>query len=142
MLVRIKLSALGETRWYECLIRFVLGGVATVLAGVIAKMYGPVIGGLFLAFPAVFPASATLIESHERKRKERAGLRRTVRGKDAAALDSAGAALGSIGLAAFAAVAWLTLPHATWWPLLAATIVWLLVSVLCWYVRRLLRSTR
>ena len=47
----------------------------TVLAGVIAKKFGPVVGGLFLAFPAIFPASATLIEKHERERKERKGLK-------------------------------------------------------------------
>ena len=34
----------------------------------------PVVGGLFLAFPAIFPASATLIEKHGRERKEKAGL--------------------------------------------------------------------
>ena len=28
---------------------------------------------LFLAFPAIFPASATLIEKHEKEKKEREG---------------------------------------------------------------------
>ena len=46
----------------------------TVVAGLIAARFGPVIGGLFLAFPAIFPASATLIEKHVRERKEKAGL--------------------------------------------------------------------
>ena len=46
----------------------------TVAAGLIAARFGPVIGGLFLAFPAIFPASATLIEKHVRERKEKAGL--------------------------------------------------------------------
>lgn len=40
----------------------------TALAGVIAKHYGPVIGGLFFAFPAIFPASATLIEKTRNRR--------------------------------------------------------------------------
>jgi hypothetical protein len=28
----------------------------TVVAGVIAARFGPIFGGLFLAFPAIFPA--------------------------------------------------------------------------------------
>lgn len=54
MIERIKLGALKEGRWYEYAIRFVLGGIATVLAGLIADAFGPAYGGLFLAFPAVF----------------------------------------------------------------------------------------
>jgi hypothetical protein len=46
------------------------------------------IGGLFLAFPAIFPASATLIEKHVRERKEKAGLPGARRGKEAAAFDA------------------------------------------------------
>ena len=36
--------------------------VQSAIAGMIAKRYGAEIGGLFLAFPAIFPASASLIE--------------------------------------------------------------------------------
>ena len=68
MIIQFKASALHQTRWYEYLIRFILGGAMTVVAGVIAGRFGPVIGGLFLAFPAIFPASATLIEKHVQKR--------------------------------------------------------------------------
>jgi hypothetical protein len=46
-----------------------------------------------LAFPAIFPASATLIEKHEKERKARAGIRNTLRGRQATALDAPGAAL-------------------------------------------------
>jgi Protein of unknown function (DUF3147) len=67
MIVQLNPSALRETHWYEYLIRFALGGAVTVVAGLIAARFGPVVGGLFLAFPAIFPASATLIE------KEREG---------------------------------------------------------------------
>jgi hypothetical protein len=41
MIVRAKLSALKESRWHEYLIRFVLGGLTTVGAGIIADQYGP-----------------------------------------------------------------------------------------------------
>src|ERR1700734_4231361 len=107
MIVHLNLTALRETHWYEYLVRFLLGGAMTVVAGLIAARFGPVIGGLFLAFPAIFPASATLIEKHVRERKEKAGLPGARRGKEAAALDAAGAALGSFGLAAFGLLIWL-----------------------------------
>jgi hypothetical protein len=136
MNVRIKFSALRETRWHEYFIRFVLGGLVTAGAGVIASVFGPETGGLFLAFPAIFCASATLIEKHERERKERAGVRGTRRGKEAAALDAAGAALGSFGLLAFGAVIWLLAHDWSWWALLVASVVWCAVSVLLWSIRR------
>jgi hypothetical protein len=136
MNVRIKTSALRETRWHEYLIRFVLGGLVTVGTGVIAGVFGPETGGLFLAFPAIFCASATLIEKHERERKERAGVRGTRRGKEAAALDAAGAALGSFGLFAFGAAIWLLAHDFSWWALLVASAVWCSVSVLLWSIRR------
>jgi hypothetical protein len=107
MVVRVKWSALKQSRWYEYALRFVLGGVATTLAGGIAQFFGPEAGGLFLAFPAILRASATLIEKHERERKQRFGLSGYCRGTDAGALDAAGAGLGSIGLAAFGLGIWL-----------------------------------
>lgn len=139
MHVGIKLSALREIRWYEYAIRYVLGGLATILAGIIATTYGPVVGGLFLAFPAIFPASATLVEKHERERKERAGLRGTRRGKDAAALESVGASIGSVGLMAFGVVIWLMIPLTTWLAFLLAGAAWVAVSLLVWSLYRTVR---
>ena len=81
MIVQFKPSALRQTGWYGYFVRFVLGGAMTVVAGLIATRFGPVIGCLFLAFPAIFPASATLIEKHVRDHKEKAGLPRTRRGR-------------------------------------------------------------
>ncbi|MGY4435291.1 hypothetical protein ACVWWO_007768 [Bradyrhizobium sp. F1.13.1] len=94
MPVKLSLSALKQTRWYEYGIRFLLGGLATVLTGVLGARFGVSVGGLFLALPAIFCASATLVESHERRTKEKAGLSGTRRGQEAAALDAAGAAWG------------------------------------------------
>jgi hypothetical protein len=136
MIVRFKPSALRRTRWYEYLVRFVLGGAMTVAAGLIAAGYGPVVGGLFLAFPAIFPASATLIENHVRERKEKAGLPGARRGKEAAALDAAGAALGSFGLAAFGLVIWIIITRSSAWALVLAAASWLAVAMLAWQVRR------
>ena len=42
--------------------------------GIIAKKFGPGMGGLFLAFPAIFPARATLVEKHEKEKKQQAGM--------------------------------------------------------------------
>src|SRR5258707_1762567 len=103
MVVRAKWSALQEGRWYEHLARFVLGGLITVMAGAIAKHFGAETGGLFLAFPAIFCASATLIETHEIRRKREAGLAGKRRGREAAALAAAGAALGAAGLLSLSA---------------------------------------
>jgi Protein of unknown function (DUF3147) len=136
MNIRVKLSALRETRWHEYLVRFVLGGLATVGTGAIASLFGPETGGLFLAFPAIFCASATLVEKHERERKEKAGLLGTRRGKEAAALDAAGAALGSIGLLTFGAAIWLLAHRSSWLALLVGSAAWFVTSVLLWSVRR------
>ena len=132
MIIRFKLAALREGSWREYLVRFALGGAMTVIAGLIAAGFGPIIGGLFLAFPAIFPASATLVEKHVRERK---GARR---GKEEAALDAMGAALGSFGLAVFAALVWLTIGRVGAWALLPATAAWLAVATIPWRLQRLL----
>ena len=139
MIVRFHPSALRDIRWYQYAVRFALGGAMTAIAGFIAARFGPVIGGLFLAFPAIFPASATLIEKHVRERREKAGLSGARRGREAAALDAAGAVLGSIGLAAFAVVIWLGIERSAPLALLLATAVWLVVAIAAWLVRRRLR---
>ncbi len=133
MKVKASLSALKQTKWYEYATRFFIGGAITVFAGVIAKKFGPTVGGLFLAFPAIFPASATLIEKHEKQKKERAGMHAGHRGQDAAALDAVGAAMGSIGLIAFAILVWFSLTRFPTFAVLAASaMAWLVVSVCIW----------
>jgi len=131
MLFHARLAALKDTKPRDYLIRFALGGLATAVTGWIAKTYGPAIGGLFLAFPAIFSASATLIEKHERKRKERLGLKGACRGGQAAALDAAGAALGSIGLAAFGAIVWWKADW-PWLVLPLALAAWAALSLIAW----------
>ena len=137
MRVALDLSALRKTQWYEYAVRFFFGGVITVLAGLIGKAYGPTVGGLFLAFPAIFPAGATLVEKHERQRKHKAGIRRTARGRQAAALDAYGAALGAMGLLCFALLVWQLMPgHDPALVLFAATAAWIMVSILLWRIRK------
>jgi hypothetical protein len=74
MVVRLKLGALKQGTPREYFVRFCLGGAMAVVAGIIADVGGPAVGGLFLAFPAIFAASATLIDKHERERKAQKGL--------------------------------------------------------------------
>lgn len=142
MVVSFKLSALAESRWYEYAVRFLLGGIATALAGAIAAVYGPVVGGLFLAFPAIFPASATLVEKHQREKKEKAGIGGKRRGREAASLEAAGAAMGSVGLVAFGALVWQTVSISAALALVLASTTWFAVSVLLWAIRRKLRIAR
>jgi hypothetical protein len=126
-------SALTEIRWYQYLVRFLFGGLITALAAIIAKKYGAGIGGLFLAFPAIFPASATLIEKHERAHKAEKGLHGEVRARKAVGADAAGAAMAAMALVGFALVVWRLLPVLPAVAVIAlATIVWLLISGLIW----------
>jgi Protein of unknown function (DUF3147) len=140
MLVKLSTSSLKQTRWYEYGVRFLLGGLATVFAGIVSSRFGVSTGGLFLALPAIFCASATLIESHERRAKEKRGLDGRRRGQQAAALDAAGAAMGSIGLAAFAAVFHLTVASSVIGAFAAAIAAWAFISVSAWWLRRKFRT--
>ena len=142
MAVRFRFSTLKELRWRELAFRFAMGGLATVVAGVTGDIWGPAVGGLFLALPSIFFASATLIEKHERERKEKKGLKGRARGKNAAALDAAGAGLGSVGLAAFGAVMWLFARETAVGSLALATAAWFVVATLLWRARRRARIVR
>ena len=138
MLIKLKGSALRETKWHEYLIRFVFGGLVTALVGLVSKHFGPVIGGLFLAFPSIFPASLTLVAKHERQKKEHKGLHGEERGKQAAGAEAAGTAIGSLGLLLFAAVVWGGLfYYSPWLVLFASTLAWAAASATIWWVRKI-----
>lgn len=140
--IRFAPSSLKESRWFEYVVRFALGGAATVFAGLVSSRFGAAVGGLFLALPAIFCASATLIESHEIRRKREAGLDGARRGQKAAALDAAGAGLGASGLLTFAIVFWLLVERSVAAAFAGASVVWLAISVSAWFVRRRLRIVR
>jgi hypothetical protein len=112
---------LGCIQWWEYALRFVFGGIITVTTGLLARYIGPAFAGMFLAFPAILPASLTLVKQHEGRKK--------------AADDARGARVGAIGLLGFALVVSLT---ATSWPaaavLAVATAAWLAVSLAVWAV--------
>jgi Protein of unknown function (DUF3147) len=137
--VGVNLSSLKQTRLREYLVRFGFGGLCTAVAGLVAKHFGPGIGGLFLAFPAIFPASATMIEAHEKKRKAKIGADGTQRGRLAASIDASGTALGCIGLGGFGVLVWKLLPaHSPYAIIAAATVVWAVVAYTLWAIRELL----
>jgi hypothetical protein len=119
---QLKPEGLTRTRPWEYLARFVFGGMVTACTGLVAHHFGPSIGGLFLAFPAILPASLTLVKRHD--------------GRAQAVDDARGACLGSIALAAFAFIVQGT---ATRWPaalvLGSATLVWAVVGGALWGVR-------
>ena len=118
---RLSPGKLKQVAWWEYALRFVFGGTITVLTGLLNKWLGPAVAGMFLAFPAILPASLTLVKQHDGRKK--------------AADDARGARLGAIGLVAFALVVALT---ATSWAaaavLAAATAAWLVVSLVLFAV--------
>jgi len=137
MVIHARFAAITGIKLHEWIIRFVAGGVICVIAGLIALAYGPELGGLFLAFPAIFPAGASLVEAHEKQHKARIGRDGTMRGRQIAALDAFGAAMGCVGLAGFGLFFWLWTPHASsTLSLMLATLVWLTLAVGVWLLRR------
>jgi hypothetical protein len=137
MIVNARLSAIKGIKLHEWIIRFAFGGVVCVLAGLIAERFGPIIGGFFLAFPAIFPASASLVEAHEEQHKARAGYNGTNRGRTVAAIDALGTAMGCIGLSGFAFVVWIWLPRAGLaQTFILATLAWLTLSTGVWLLRK------
>jgi hypothetical protein len=138
MQIEVKFSSLKTTKPHEYVVRFFFGGLITVLTGLIAKHYGPGVAGLFLAFPAIFPASATLIEKHEKQTKRKVGMDGTNRGRAAASVDAAGTAISCLGLPLFAVIIWRWLPgHNGAVVLTVAGLAWLVAAVCFWMLRKL-----
>jgi hypothetical protein len=133
--VRVDATALRRTRWYGHILRFAIGGVVTVATGLVAKVAGPMVGGVFLAFPAIFPIGLATIE-----RLENRSVGPTARGhraRRAARAEAAGAAMGALGLTGFALVVWLLPTRVSIAAALAAAVgVWALVAFVAWHVRR------
>ena len=108
-------SKLRSAKPGELGIRFAFGAIVALVAGIVAAAAGPKVGGLFLAFPAILPASLTLIEKKE--------------GTTKAWADASGGVLGAVGMAAFALTALLLLRWSPVVALLLALLAWCVVSV-------------
>lgn len=113
MMPRARFAALKEKKWWEYLVRFLFGGALAASTGIVTHAWGPVVGGLFLGFPSILPASLTLVKRHDGRRQ--------------AVEDARGGRIGTVGLAAFAAAVWATAGH---WP----AVVVLAVAALCWAI--------
>jgi uncharacterized membrane protein (GlpM family) len=85
------LSKVREANPKQLLVRFALGAAVSIVAGIISKGAGARLGGVFLAFPAILPASLTFVQDKE--------------GTHKADRDAIGAVLGGLALVVFAAVA-------------------------------------
>jgi hypothetical protein len=97
-------------------LRFVFGFVISVAAALIGLRFGQRFGGLFLAFPAILPASLTLIEEQE--------------GENPASVNATGAVLGGGALVAFAAAAaWLLQRLPPLLAVVAAGVLWFGLAV-------------
>ena len=119
--MKIKFDALKEITLFEWITRFVFGGAICVGTGLLGEALGPRFAGLFLAFPAILPASLTLLMRHK--------------GRRACVDDGSGAAAGSAGLAAFGLVIWkLGEQLAPAAALALASLAWLAVSLAIWKV--------
>jgi hypothetical protein len=117
----LHLEKLREKRLWDLAIRFGFGGAVTVTTELIARTFGPEIAGLFLAFPAILPASLTLIRQNE--------------GPGAAANDALGATVGSISLSVFAICVWKGVSaHTAATALFGAAILWIVTGGLLWWI--------
>ncbi len=96
--------------------RFAFGATISVAGGLIGNQWGPLVGGVFLAFPAVLAATLTLIEDKEQRTAP-------------ATQDARGAVLGAVGLIGFAGCVWglaVTLP--AWLALVIAVVAWAVIA--------------
>jgi hypothetical protein len=96
-------------------VRFAFGAAISLAAGLVGLKFGARAGGVFLGFPAILPASLTLIQKRA--------------GKTEAAIDSEGAVLGAVALVAFATFIFVVVGHLG----VAATLVlalalWLVIA--------------
>lgn len=123
--VEVRLGRLRDIRPTAMLLRFAFGAAVSVVSGVVSDLYGPRAGGVFLAFPAILLASLTLVAKEQNLR--------------AARDDARGAAIGSIGMIAFAVVCAAGAHLAGGLVALGtATVAWALVSTIGYLlVRRL-----
>ena len=101
--------------------RFIAGALTSIVAGLLTIGFGPRIGGVMLAFPAILAASLTLIEDQEDSAEARE--------------DARGAVAGGAALAAFAAVAAALFVHINAAVALAvATLTWLVAASLLYAI--------
>jgi uncharacterized protein DUF3147 len=117
---KIEPGAIAKHGPMDYVSRFLFGAGISLGAGLIGMKFGPLVGGVFLGFPAILPASLTLIEKNE--------------GRQEAAIDSEGAILGAIALVVYAVVVVVTVSAlGVVASLLVALVAWLGVAVVLYF---------
>jgi hypothetical protein len=112
----VDLGELGANRLRDYAVRFAFGAAIALVAGLIGMTLGPKLGGVLLGFPAILPASLTLIQKRS--------------GRDEAAIDSVGAILGAGAMVVFAVLVTVAATRLGVVPSLALSlVVWLLVAI-------------
>ena len=105
-----------EVKASDLVIRFGFGAAISIVAAFVTSTFGPAAGGMFLAFPAILPATLTLLEQKE--------------GTQDAVHDVRGAVLGALGMLAFALTAALSFDRLPVAAVVAlATAAWALLAV-------------
>jgi hypothetical protein len=108
-------QGLKDKKPQDYMVRFVFGASISLIAALVSLKY-QLFGGVFLAFPAILPASLTLVERDS--------------GRKEASIDAEGAIIGAVGQMAFALVAAFGIePLGAITALMMAAVSWLLVAV-------------
>lgn len=135
MKIKFDAHALKDSSWVGHLLRFVAGGAVTVAVGLFTKATNAKAGGLMLAIPSIVPLGIALLARVQQKKP--GATSRGDRGRHAATVEATGAAFGTLGLVAFALVAWqLLLRTKAWIALPAATLAWAAVATGVWVARK------
>jgi hypothetical protein len=122
----VQLAKLKEVEPGDLMVRFAFGASISVIAGVVSLVWNAKAGGMFLAFPAILPATLTLIEKKESKRQ--------------AEEDDEGALLGSVAMFSFAATSvWVLAAFAAGTALAVATGAWAATAIALYVVMVLVR---
>ena len=124
-----KPSALKDLGIGELALRFTMGALASVAAGLVAQAFGTRLGGIPLALPAIFVASITL----EQRKDSRDAMQHQV----------TGAPIGALGMIAFALTVVALVERLHLAAVLAlATLAWAAVSLVAYLTVQLVCRSR
>lgn len=120
--IRFATDALRSIRPSEYLVRFGFGATISAGAAILALVFGDRVGGAFLAFPAILPATLTLIQKRE--------------GRKPAVADAHAATIGSVAMVGFALMAVVLLRTSPSLAIPAALVTWIVISLVIFVALR------